>query len=322
MASNCQTESCREYTNYNHSLSSDYQALPIPKHSSMKYGDGSFIRCSVSGSDRVSIGAILIQTPLCEASSVFGISHIQGIVGIGPPNHIGSKDTELNLMTALTRKKLLKHNLFAISYYTNYSNVIAGELRFGEIDSSKYIGNIEYYNISSQRDYWRLQLDNITDDKMTIPVNFSVVIDSGTTYALLPPELSLAINKFIGATIMVNGFYAIDCVEARRIPSLKFYLAGNPSPLVLEGMQFVRYIDGGNTHQSVCYSIFQESKIIINNRPVAIFGSLFIRNFLTVFSYDNASIGFGAPALALNGSSGCTPIILSLLTAFAIQLFY
>jgi hypothetical protein len=219
----------------------------------------------------------------------------------------------------------------AMWFNTNDSATIAGELQFGGVDSSKVLGNITYYNIQPQRDYWRMSLDNITfSDGIPMPYTArSAVIDSGTTYALLARDLADNINKRIGATTMVHDLYTIDCGQVSNVQSVKFYFAGNTKePLVLQGRQMFRHVPGSFQYREVCISIFQESPVIQNGKPVTIIGAMFLRNFVSVFHYDNQSIGFATPvglpdpALPFGSAahaSAPSALFLALIAAFCIS---
>lgn len=201
-------------------------------------------------------------------------------------------------MATITASKTLNENLMALWYNTNDSATTAGELMFGGVDPSKVLGNTTYYNISSQRDYWRLSLDNIIfSNGGSLPnVARSIVVDSGTTYVLIGKDLADAINVRIGAMTMEQGLYTIDCNQVLSVPPIKFYFAGNSKdPLILQGRQLVRHIPGTSKYRGVCISIFQESTVIQNGKAVTIFGALFLRNFVSVFHYDNSTVGFANP---------------------------
>jgi hypothetical protein len=152
----------------------------------------------------------------------------------------------------------------------------------------------------SDRTHWSIPLTAIAaGSKSFLPKAMNVVVDSGTTFVLLQDgtfrdltkDITTAINQALGATL-TSGFYTIGCEKINNGFSLSLKFAGTVACTISGAQMFIQ-----DPTSNLCFSIFQLSH---QNDPKGtyIVGSLFLRNFYSVFDYSNARIGFATPTAA------------------------
>lgn len=266
----------------------------------IQYGDGTRVNCSVN-QDSVLLGGMTVPNQrICEAFSIVtSTPETDGILGFGPPQGKGSSADFMKNFQSFGQNS-------QISFVYNMKNdqVVGGEVSFGGIDGNRFDATqpTQWYNISDDRTYWSLKLRSISNSSngqiIASGSEFTVVVDSGTTQNHLPTQVADLLNAQMGATL-VNGQYMVDCDKVASIPSFVFNFGGAASGstgIKLAGSQLIIR----NSDTNTCSSIFQPTT------SVPIFGAWFMKNFYTVFDYNNARIGFATPVSA--SSTNTSPI--------------
>jgi cathepsin D len=95
------------------------------------------------------------------------------------------------------------------------------------------------------------------------------------------------LNTLIGATLIGNGQYSVDCGIINQLPVVTFYIGGQAFPLT--GEQYIlKYSD---EDQTTCISGFSGFDV-----PFWILGDVFLGVYYSEWDYGNRRIGF-APAV-------------------------
>ena len=162
-----------------------------------------------------------------------------------------------------------------------------GELTFGGYDPSKFEGDLAFVKLSSAT-YWEINLDGISagsydnggnDDGSPI----TAIVDSGTSLITGPKKEISALAMAIGATPNFMGEYTIDCKLVNDLPDVVFTIDGNEYS-----------IPGKDTviqAQGVCLFAFMGMDFPPPG-PQWILGDVFMRQYYTVFNYNDQTIGF------------------------------
>jgi len=162
----------------------------------------------------------------------------------------------------------------------------AGELTWGGYDDSKFEGDLVYVPLQSAT-YWQITLDGIaaagfkkegSDDE---PI--TAIIDSGTSLITGPKQDIRKVALAVGAKPNIMGEYTIDCKLIDKIPDVVFTIAGKD--YTIPGAKTVMQAQG------VCLFAFMGVDFP-SPGPKWILGDVFMREYYTVFNYDEQKIGF------------------------------
>jgi hypothetical protein len=93
------------------------------------------------------------------------------------------------VMDSMINNKLLKKNV--VSFYYSYNEDQDGEILFGQIDNSKFTGDLKYYDVTDQF-YWTIKLDDVKYNGKSLGLCPSTgclaVLDTGTTLVTGPTD--------------------------------------------------------------------------------------------------------------------------------------
>lgn len=144
-------------------------------YTQIEYGSGSVY--GLLGRDNIQLGNTVTLNFTNQAiinilslSQDFVGSPFQGIFGLGLPR-IASGDYDPPLVS-MVLQGILDEPLFAI--YTQHS---AGEIDFGGIDRSRFLGEVTYVNIIDHG-YWMIQLESAQFQE-TVFTARKAIVDSG-----------------------------------------------------------------------------------------------------------------------------------------------
>jgi hypothetical protein len=309
-SSNCVSNECHAKKSFDASKSSSYQLNPAIEERTLIYRDGTSVQCMVN-EDVITIGGFTQSNMnICEANHIkTPLESADGVIGIGSP--YSSEQTDFFA-------RLVKSNATTpiISFWYNrkydFNDGMAGEILLGEMDGSKFKHPMEYTPIIPGKAHWSISIELIeTFERSLISEPLEVIADTGTSFFLLTPTIFAKVTSHMKLNL-VDGFYYLDCDHIRDLPSIKFKLKGNLS-LNLEWYLQVLF----NEKESTCLSIFQPTSGSASGQG-SIMGALFLRNFYTVFDYQNEQIGFANLAeefkLETSGSPTLYRIIITILS--------
>jgi hypothetical protein len=287
-SSRCTSLECIDKQTYDSQKSTTFVPLSVPESNrTIRYADGTTISCTTH-SDQLSLGSYVVENQnFCEATEIrTDVASTDGVIGLGPPKSISSgADVFVNIINQTTLPQSI------ISFWYNRNQTLegsgdAGEIILGRLDQSKFKEPIYYTSLTSDRSYWNVELQSIQVGSTPIlNSTMSSMIDTGTTLVLLPNATFALITAHMPVR-KIENYYYIDCKKVRDLPPLNFTFVGMP-PLTLTWDQQV-LID---VDQSSCLLIFQPERRRTSNLGT-IFGALFLRQFYTIFDYDQERVGF------------------------------
>ena len=124
----------------------------------------------------------------------------------------------------------------------------------------------------------------------------TAIIDTGTTLIVVPPSMSQAIHMAIpGAEYNKSLGWQVPCEQANQANNSKksttyhsndiiFRLGEHEFPVPHRDLIREKSSPGNKT---LCYSGIADAPI-----PMVIMGDTFLRNYYSVFDYDNKRVGF------------------------------
>lgn len=177
VSSQCSSNICTTHKKFNALESDSYQDEEEDDEDQVQveYGTGSME--GKLGKDTVRLAGDLISienqavVDAITLSSEFKNTPFHGIFGLGLKD-LSSSQQYTTPMDSMIEQDLLENPLFAI-----YSNHDGGEIDFGDIDTSRFSGELEYVNVVDTS-YWMMQMDQAQVGSLKFDAR-KAIVDSG-----------------------------------------------------------------------------------------------------------------------------------------------
>lgn len=210
--------------------------------------------------------------------------HFDGIVGMGPMN-VGYWVKHSSFVKNLFRQGELRRALFSFVLHEHSQNR-QSYMILGGIDRSLYQNDLIWVpNISNY--YWTVQLTHVGFGHTYGATKGRAVIDSGTSFMLVPRPVLAGIYQVTRAVQADGNFYSVDCNLIDALPTITLKLGkGIKLPLYPRN-----YID---RHEGHCYLNFlpMDKEDSGNSEdPDWMLGASFLRAYYVVFDMETNHIG-------------------------------
>jgi len=213
-------------------------------------------------------------------------STYDGVCGLGFSGNV-------SIVTQMAELGLINSSVFSI-YLGNYptsSGTQTGEIIFGGYDQ-QYMStsNFSYVEAVGIPSNWSVNITGISygqNNSLSMPPNYQALIDTGTSFLLLP---SVVVNNLISnieaadyscTSDSENNITVCDCSDSNQYSDL-FFEFGNLS-LNISSSAYTQYQDGQ------CLILIQNMDTSDN---MIVLGDVFIREYYTIFDAENNRIGF------------------------------
>ncbi|CAG8615079.1 14477_t:CDS:2, partial [Gigaspora rosea] len=276
---NCTQTSCSIHKRFNESLSKTF--IPIGMPFSIVYQAGDVY--GITGKDNVLVGGIesvgqtfgLVQR---EEASVLLKSEYDGIFGMSFDD-INDMNTTTPF-SSMVEQKAVTNPYFGLYLQRSNDTGHVGELSFGNIDTTKFTGNLNYNNVSTihgKYQYWILDVNDISINGNKL--NFSnrqAIFDTGSNMVFMPSEDAATYHQFIDGSSTDDGTYTVPCDLTDQVA----YIFGGIS-YNIDQSDLVTGNDG-----VVCYSSVQSGV-----DDMWLIGDVFLRNVYSVYNIKEFTIG-------------------------------
>lgn len=279
MGTECNSSSCEVHNLFGPPDSTTLNVTKDPW--TLTYGTGTVE--GVVASDTVAFANYSIELGFglaTTASDDFDSYPMDGLLGLGRPssNILGTP----TIMEVLSARNELASNIVGIHLQRNSDGAKDGQITFGDVDHSKFSGDISYTKALANDGNWEIAVaDCAVNGVSTNLTGRTATIDTGTSYILMPPTDAAALMSLIPGSVASGEYYNIPCSATEE---LQFTLSG-----VTYSVGPKDYLGKatGNTCISnvVAHQAFGPDQWIL--------GDVFLKNVYTVFDYDKQRIGFG-----------------------------
>ncbi|KAG8920159.1 Type I transmembrane sorting receptor [Tulasnella sp. 417] len=274
---------------FNTAQSSTFQASSQPFN--IQYGDGSQAFGTLA-SDTVTVAGLTVQNQVFaaitqESGSFTAGGVFAGLMGMAFPSLAKSQATPF--FFNLAQQGALTSNLF--SFYLARGDNTGSELCIGCTDSTKYTGNVNYYNLDASETqgvqvYWSIAADAITVNGQTATQGLSCVMDTGTTAIYVPTSFAQSIYASIpGATPapeLGDGSYAYPC--GSQIPEIAFVFGGQS--YAIDSNDF--NLGPATSDGSLCIGAIMGLDQGVNFATV---GDAFLKNWYSIYDAGGNRVG-------------------------------
>lgn len=290
-SSDCSSKACRQHNAFDKGASDSLNMSTVKWD--VGYGTGTV--SGVLGDDVFSIAGLDVNMTLGladKASDDFLSYPMDGILGLSRTNDTGFDGP--TFMDIVKESRLLKSNIVGFSLSRGSDGGKDGAITFGGVDETKLSGNITYTDTVSSSNRWSIPVDDVAVDGQAC--NFtdrSAIIDTGTSYAILPPDDAETLHNLIPGASKSGSSFVLPCDSDAELRVTFSGVSYAISPKDYVGSKF-----GSN-----CVSAIVGEQTF--GEKVWLLGDTFLKNVYAVFDYDNNKIGFA-------GRDGMTdPIVTS-----------
>lgn len=292
MGKSCTSGPCKVHNTFDPSSSTSFK--DIGKTFNISYGSGQV--GGKLGTDTISFAGMSFPMTLGVAdmtSDDFNSFPIDGILGLSQ-----SKGDYPIFLETLVESKSLKSNVFGVSLNRAADGTNTGEINFGEPNTSKYSGSLNYNDVSKDAGGdWAIPLGNVGVGSTQANVKGRLAfVDTGTSFIFCPPEDAKLVYALVaGAETTNNVTYTVPCTTTTALT----FTFGSTTYNV-DSKDWVSPMANG-----VCTGNIYGQAVTPGNW---LLGDTFLKNVYSVFDADKDRLGFAQKsAVAATVSSTATP---------------
>jgi len=275
MGPECQTRACKMHNNFG---AADSKTLAkVPETFDIAYGSG-----AVKGDiykDTISVAGMELDMTFgiaTETSDDFVHFPFDGILGLA----MGKGRTD-NFMKLVTKSKLISANMFSVSLHRGSDGPNTGQVTFGAIDKSQYVGDITYTAVSDGGNDWSIPLDGLGyKGKVAQNPVRQAYIDTGTSFAFGPADDVALLHSLIPGSYLGsdNITYTVPCSHKE------------PLTITFSGVTYdISHKDWRVGSGDKCRSNIYGMEVV---QDAWLIGDTFLKNVYTVFDADHKRVGF------------------------------
>ena len=278
MGSDCTSDACSTHNTFGVDNSDTLKVSQ--KTFSLSYGTGSVNGVLVS--DTISFAGKSVSMSFGSASNTsddFNNYPMDGILGLGRTgaNQMGVS----TFLETVNNANLFSTNLFGVNLNREVDGNADGEINFGSPDTAKYVGDLTYTAVSN-KEFWQIPVDDVIVNGVPCKVTGNTaIIDTGTTYMLLPPNDAKQIHTQISGSKLTGELYNFPCTTTDLVQ------------IVFSGKSFdispKDYVGRSVTGTDLCVSNIISSQALGSDEWLV--GDTFLKNVYSVFDLDKGRIG-------------------------------
>lgn len=211
---------------------------------------------------------------------------MDGILGIGRGENVKGAVDAPQVMDTLKDENLIGSKLYGIHLSRRSDGLDDGELNLGEVNKARFSGDLNWIDcVPNETGFWEIPIsDASVNGKTTGLQDKKGIMDTGTSYILMPPADALAIHSQIPGFTQSGETFSVPCDTK---VSLQFIFADTGYNISTSDWL------GGKLDSGLCRSnivgrqAFNESQWLI--------GDVFLKNVYSVFDFDGSRVGLGMP---------------------------
>lgn len=212
---------------------------------------------------------------------------MDGILGLGRPG-VTSIGTS-SLLDVLKDEQLISSRVFGVHLPRFSDGLNDGEISFGEPNPNYYDGELSYTPTIDDDSFWEIPVEDAgVNDRRIGFTDRAAIIDTGTSFILMPPADAQAIHALIPGSRPVGARFKVPCDTTAILQLIFSGVAYNIPPIdyVSEPLS-----DGSCNSHIIGRQLFLSTQWLI--------GAVFLKNVYTVFDMDSNRIGFGVKEVNL-----------------------
>ncbi|KAG2367085.1 hypothetical protein BDR07DRAFT_1448997 [Suillus spraguei] len=285
--------------------------VPVGIHYGYGYFEGTFFRDSMTfGTNRLFINQM--QFGVASTSEGF---NFDGVLGIGPAGLTrgtlnSPEETAPAVTDYLVRQRAIREPVVGIFFQPTgvrtdlYGD---GEISFGVANRHKYLGGIEYTDITTaprSSQYWGID-QRITYGGTDILESTAGIVNCGYTFLYIASDAFERYQTATGGIMNANGLLQISLDQYNALHDLIFYIGSGIYQFVPNAQIWPRFLnsrlDGGGDDD--IFLIVQGLTSPTGSGFDFINGYVFLQRFYTVFDSGRSRVGFARTRFTQDNSN-------------------
>lgn len=263
------------------------------------FGSGEIV--GVIGQDTLTIGGLEIKNQhfaqvTQEIGDVFIDSSFSGLMGLGF-GRLAFKDTTA-VFDSIVNSGQLEWNV--MSFYFSIFEGEESELLVGDVDDTKYVGEIHWIHVEPENPYyWTVIIEDVRlgDKAMHLcDDGCYAAIDTGTSLMSVPSD----------KLWLIYEHFDIKCTEIVTYEDLIFVIDGKE--YVIPPRDYIITITNGveddigfhSDSYDECTLAFSAIDIGPPNGPIWVLGNIFMHHYYSIYDKDRLSVGLAKAAHLVN----------------------
>ncbi|KAL2002371.1 hypothetical protein VTN02DRAFT_78 [Thermoascus thermophilus] len=283
--SDCRSPACQRHTTFGDQNSTTLKIDAAP----WKVGYGSGTVSGVLANDTVSFAGFDLDMTFglaLNATDDFCRFQMDGILGLARSG--GSEMGTPTFMDMVADSTMLKSNIIGISLSRTSDGANDGEMTLGDVDRTKYLGDITYTGAATNLNRWQIPLDDAgVDGKACNFTGKSAIIDTGTSYILIPPDDATTLHALIPGSSPKGENFIVPCDSTAKVQFTFSGVTYDVSPKDYVG-------DPADSSGETCVSTIIGHQVFGPDDWLV--GDVFLKNVYSVFDFDKNQVGFARRA--------------------------
>ncbi|XP_028813629.1 gastricsin-like [Denticeps clupeoides] len=286
----CNDKACNTHKKFDPKRSSTYTSSN--GRFSMWYGAGDMD--GIYGYDTVTLGSIVVPQQevglsVTEPGDNFVVAKFDGILGLAYPSDAGDQRP---LMDTMMQEGLIQYN--CVAFYLSRSDRAGSEVSFGEVDYSKFRGQLTWTPVTRQK-WWQISVQSFKINNQPsswCSQGCETMVDTGNPAIFMPNSVHQYTMNLLKVQPTQDG-YMVDCSQINSLPTLTFTIGGVDFPVPPSAYVETTY-RGGSPSCSV--ALYPTQPSAAHDLPLWILGDVFLQEYYSVFDRTYNRVGF-APAV-------------------------
>jgi hypothetical protein len=209
---------------------------------------------------------------------------MDGILGIGRGD---TASDSAQIMSSLLDAKLIGSALYGIHLSRAHDGVADGELNLGAVNTGRFSGALNWLDCEpNSAGFWEIALSDASVDSKDVGLDGKTgIMDTGTSYILMPPDDARAIHALIPGYAQSGEMFSVPC-DTKTALAFAF---GDQRYNISTADWLGGKLDSGLCRSNIVgRQTFNSSQWLI--------GDVFLKNVYSVFDFEKNRVGLGLPA--------------------------
>jgi hypothetical protein len=211
---------------------------------------------------------------------------MDGILGIGRGT---SSDSTSQLLSILSSTHAISSKLLGLHLSRATDGLSDGELNLGGVNKDRFTGEINYIDTitDTTTGFWEIPLNSagVNGKSLDNLSDRTAIIDTGTSFILMPPSDALALHKQIPGYTQDGETFSVPCDTSAVI-----HFTFNKQSYNISTPDW----RGGKLESGLCRSNVIGRQTFGDKQWLV--GDVFLKNVYAVFDFEGGRVGFGTVA--------------------------
>lgn len=208
---------------------------------------------------------------------------MDGVLGIGRGTSADSLVVP-QVMDVLASSNLIGSKLYGIHLSRNKDGLLDGELDLGAVNKERFSGDLNWLDaVDGEAGFWEVAIADAGVDGKTLGLSGrTAIIDTGTSFILVPKDDAAALHKQVEGLMQDGETFSVPCDTAAVVQFSFNQHVYNISTADWIGDKLASGLCRSNI---IGRQTFSETQWLV--------GDVFLKNVYSVFDFDQKRVGFG-----------------------------